>query len=617
MPGIYGGYVKAGKGKLDGQKMFQSEYSQLTTLQTDYCHLGCLSFKDNNNEVIEDSDYAVTFFGETFGHIDDVLNTVEGNRISSARELLTFISERGIKSVEKLNGVFVTAIYEKKKHRLTIYNDRFGLYPLYYTTTEGGNFYFSQDVRLLRQVMELKPDYTGIAEYLSFDYCLEDRSFFQDVKYIMPAQKLEFQDGKLAVNTYWTLPQSDGKRKKRKKEYLRELHNIYTDAVLRRKSDSVNIIGLTGGFDSRLILAILDGEEISSYNYGNAGSGDNVGGQALAEVYHTKHHYLQFEDLDFASTAREIVSRSDGQCPFERFYQANAAKEKAKVKGGIEISGMGGDAVSGQKSNFTGLFPNMGGNMTVRKKNYYRKRLLNDITRGRMTVNRTDIYGPLMTQEWENVVKEYNRAVDIAEAGQTFGNYTMRLKLRTLERRVTMSSMWIVNQHLSIRFPVYDYRVMNFFNTVPQTYRFGQRLYIRMIQDYYPKAAKCPHSETGKPVRESHCVMVDFITVKDYLLGKFGLKKSVYSNSFGFVNDAIRACNNLDGLVTHQKPTPKGIFNISKYGSVETIIDKARHGDNAALKILKNIIQISLLNELYFDNQIEMYYEENQQKEGR
>ena len=242
---------------------------------------------------------------------------------------------------------------------------------------------------------------------------------------------------------------------------------------------------------------------------------------------------------------------------------------------------------------------------------------MNDITRGRMTVNRTDIYGPLMTQEWENVVKEYNKAVDIAEAGQTFGNYTMRLKLRTLERRVTMSSMWIVNQHLSIRFPVYDYRVMNFFNTVPQTYRFGQRLYIRMIQDYYPKAAKCPHSETGKPVRESHCVMVDFITVKDYLLGKFGLKKSVYSNSFGFVNDAIRACNNLDGLVTHQKPTPKGIFNISKYGSVETIIDKARHGDNAALKILKNIIQISLLNELYFDNQIEMYYEENQQKEGR
>ena len=154
------------------------------------------------------------------------------------------------------------------------------------------------------------------------------------------------------------------KKIKSKKEYLKELNILYRDAVLRRKGAKANIIGLSGGFDSRLILAILSGENVSSFNFGNPESGDVVGASVLARAYSIDDHYLDFEGLDYSKVAKETIIRTGGQCHHEEFYQLAAAKEKCKIIGGVELAGIGGDAVSGQKSNFTGLIPFMNAHMT-------------------------------------------------------------------------------------------------------------------------------------------------------------------------------------------------------------------------------------------------------------
>ena len=610
MPGIYGGISQNGIMKMKGQEIVRTEQETLSEQSGDHFQLGCVTLKGFENQIAEDEEYIAAYFGEIFGIVDDSNNSIEELHIQNARSFLDAVKVHGIRSIESFDGAFIAAVLRKSDSTLVIYNDRFGLYPLYYMEHEGA-FYFAQEAKLLGQIQPLEPDYIGISEFLSFDYCLEDRTMFRNVKYILPGQKIVAKGMDFSVSTYWELPGAEGKPTKSKTEYLNELNHLYRRSVLMRRSAETNVIGLTGGFDSRLILAILDDAKVASYNFGNVGTGDQIGASYLAKEYSTDHHYLSFDDLDFSETAREIVLRSDGQCPFERFYMPIAAREKAKEPGGVEISGMGGDAISGQKSNFTGLVPMMSARMHDSRKRRCGKRIFSNATRGRLKTNNPHVYGPALVDCWSDVCADFSRALFAAEKGKTFGNYTMRLKLRTLERRVTMASMWIVNQFLPIRFPVYDYAVMNFFNTVPQTYRFGQRLYIRLIQNFYPRAAKAPHSETGKPVRESHCVTVDWITVRDFIKGKLGMGKSGYNDSFRFVNDAFRNCADLEELVCIQEPSPHGLFNMTEYGDVRNLISKVKSGDNSSLTLLKSIIHISLMNKLFFHNSIPMYYKED------
>ncbi|WP_158589524.1 asparagine synthase-related protein [Butyrivibrio sp. CB08] len=608
MQGLFGGFSRVGVIHIDSSKTpYSSQYKE-SDWNSVQCQIGCLDFENRDNKVIEHERYVVAFFGYALGLVDDELNTMEEYVVENSSDLIELISDRGEKALLCLNGSFIAAIFDKASQELRIYNDRFGIYPLFYTTKEDGSFYFAQDALLLKQVMQFDPDYIGISEYLSFDYCLEDRTLFKNVSYILPAQKIVVGMDGIYKETYWELPRCHGIKTKSKKEYLKELNTLYRDAIMKRKSSVANIIGLSGGFDSRLILAVLDGKNVFSYNHGSRGSGDVVGARALADVYATNHHYLDFADVDYNKIAKEIVIRTGGQMHHEEFYQLASAYEKRKIADAIEIAGIGGDAVSGQKSNFTGLVPIMSAKMTPKRKVRQRKRILHDITRGRQPAYDSKYYGPIISSSWDKVKEDYNKAVDEAEKGFTFGNYSMRLKMRSIERRITMPSMAVTDQILPVRLPIYDYRIINFFNSIPQTYRFGQRLYIRLIQDYYPKAASCPHSETGKAIKESHCVMTDFVTIKNFIRGKIGLNKTRYTNIFHFADEAMLNNPSINDIVANQPPVDSGIFNLDEYGSVDGLIDKAKTGDNSAIKLLKNIIQFSLLNESFYDGKLSLYY---------
>lgn len=608
MQGLYGGFSMNKRIHIDRAKAAYSQLYVGCEWNEDKCQLGCYDLECRGSAIFETERFVIAFFGEAYGIVDDDTNLMEDYPVRTGSELGKLLTDKGGKAIESLNGAFVAAIYAKKNSELRIYNDRFGIYPVFYTITNDGGFYFSQDPMLLRQVENFEPDYIGISEYLSFDYCLEDRTFFKNVNYILPAQRIIVNKNGINRDTYWELPRCDGKKDKSKKDYLREFNDLYREAVFCRKGTKANVIGLSGGFDSRLILAILDGENVSSFNFGSPNSGDVVGASALAKAYNTDHHYLDFDGLDYTDIARETVIRTGGQCHHEEFYQLAAAKEKYKITQSVELAGIGGDAISGQKSNFTGLIPFMSAKMTRRRKAKHKKRLLKDITRGRQPAYDKKYYGPIITNSWEELKKDYNRAINEAEKGITFGNYTMRLKMRSIERRITMPSMAITDQFIPVRLPVYDYRVVNFFNSLPQTYRYGQRLYIRLIQDYYPKAAACPHSETGRPVRESHCVTTDFVTVLNFIRGKLGGHKTKYTNIFQFADDAMLKNPSLQNIVSSGGISETGIFNLDNYGTVDNIINSARNGDNAAVKLLKNIIQFSIINDVYFDGKVSMYY---------
>ena len=611
MPGIFGQYnKKKNSNHVDGKRMCHEQFHLLQEVTFTKGACGVVTQDLIPNGIYQDEEYVAAFYGEIF----EILEYKENEwdyPIQRPEVVLKLLKQYGESIISKLNGTFLLAIYDKKEERLAVYNDRFGIYPLYYRELDNA-FMFATEAKALFSGEIPQADKVGLAEMLSFDYCLESRTIFKGIKQMTPANKISVTErGGVEKKVYWTFQSffgDMGGRRMKRSEYEARLYHLQKAAVSRRK-DEINMIGLTGGFDSRLILASLGKDaKVETFNFGKPGSGDVIGASQLSDVYSTSHHYLDFsKGEEFYPYAEDIVYRTDGMCWFDRFYIYDTAKIKSEY-GNIELSGTGGDALSGQKNNFTGLFPNMSMRINKRKREHISKKIFCAISRGRLSVGKDPSYNKSFASEtWKMVQDDFYEAVR-ACAGRTFGAFTMQVKARSLEKNCTCVSLSLCEQFIRLRYPVYDYNIVDFFNSMPQKYRYGQNLYISMIKKYYPEAAAVPHSETGKPIHRFNVVSVDLETIGSFLKGMLGFEKKAYHNTFGFVKEIILSDKGaLRKIICEQPETEDGIFDISNYGTIDNLIDRAQGGEGYAFILLKNIIQISIINKVFFDEKIQMY----------
>ena len=61
---------------------------------------------------------------------------------SEVEMILSLYEILNVKFVEKLNGQFSIYIYDKKKKKLLLFRDRFGIRPIYYSLNKSSSFYF-------------------------------------------------------------------------------------------------------------------------------------------------------------------------------------------------------------------------------------------------------------------------------------------------------------------------------------------------------------------------------------------------------------------------------------------------------------------------------------------
>lgn len=158
--------------------------------------LGRLSLGITNSETQpiwnEDKTLCIFMEGELFdyrilkqqlldeGHVFQV----EDN---DAEFALHLYEELGEQFAINLNGAYVLAIWDLRTKKLTIVNDRLGLYPLYYTQ-QNGRLIFASGVRALLadQTLKRQIDLIAISQLLSFEHPLEERTLLSDVQLLEP-----------------------------------------------------------------------------------------------------------------------------------------------------------------------------------------------------------------------------------------------------------------------------------------------------------------------------------------------------------------------------------------------------------------------------------------------
>jgi hypothetical protein len=236
-----------------------------------------------------DSDAVSFMVGEPL--LDHVPPT-RRSRAADLDELHTALSRDDFGALTTARGVFGLVHYRPDSATLVLLTDKLGVRPMFYWLGER-YVIFATALRVLDEVSEIPKvmDVRAVTEENSLGYALADRTPFASVGLLKSAEILRVAGESSSRRQYWRW--DDIKSSDRPmNELIQETHARFVDAVaLRSGEDSTTIALLSGGLDSRAIVAALhDGRlHVHSFNFSVAGSQDQVLGAAFAQRIGTTH----------------------------------------------------------------------------------------------------------------------------------------------------------------------------------------------------------------------------------------------------------------------------------------------------------------------------------------
>ena len=169
--------------------------------------------------------------------------------------------EWGSKCLDRLNGMWAFAIWDRKEKKLFMSRDRFGIKPLYYTflDAEKTSIAFASEMKALTPLMdEIRPnrgivtDPDRIVYYESTDECVIEGI------YRFPAGSYATFDGKLEIKRFWNTLDHLMELPASYEEQVEMCREIFLDACkLRMRADVTIGTALSGGLDSSATICAM------------------------------------------------------------------------------------------------------------------------------------------------------------------------------------------------------------------------------------------------------------------------------------------------------------------------------------------------------------------------
>jgi len=118
----------------------------------------------------------------------------------------------GINCIQKFNGMFAFAIYDKQKKTVFLARDRLGIKPLYYSLIDGV-LVFGSEMKVILQHPKFvrSANLEAISSYLTFRYPQGDTPVFKGIKRLNPGHTMKIDSSGISIKKYWEIPFFDNK----------------------------------------------------------------------------------------------------------------------------------------------------------------------------------------------------------------------------------------------------------------------------------------------------------------------------------------------------------------------------------------------------------------------
>ena len=272
---------------------------------------------------------------------------------SDTETILSTYSEYGIEAPKHLRGMFAYALWDENRKRLVIARDRFGIKPLYYAIVDDLFVFASEAKALLPFLPSITTNSDALAEYLTFQYSISDKTLFEGIHQVMPGHTIVIENGVLTVERYWDV-QYEVDYSWTVNSAEERLRGLLADSVnVHLRSDVEVGSYLSGGIDSSL-MAILATNQTGTPLKGFHGRFREYPGydeSSYAEIASKSFDGdLFITDItaeDFRQNIRKVIYHLDfpvaGPGSFPQFMVSQLASEHLKVV----LGGQGGDEIFG------------------------------------------------------------------------------------------------------------------------------------------------------------------------------------------------------------------------------------------------------------------------------
>lgn len=292
--------------------------------------------------------------GEIYNYVELRTQLRElGHRFSTASdtEVIAHAYEQwGLECLQRFNGDFALAVWDRERRELFLARDRFGVRPLFLADYGGDICFASEGKALLRHPAALREiDAAAVVDVFTLWSTLPDRSAFKGVRELPPAHyALIGPDGNTRQERWWDLEFVPASRSEA--DHLEELEALLIDATrIRLRADVPVGAYLSGGLDSSAVAAIAAAEldaDLFAFGLGFADErfDESVSQETIAQRLGVNLHRTVVD----AATIGELLPRAVelGEKPLLRTAPAPLLRLSAAVREGglhVVLTGEGAD----------------------------------------------------------------------------------------------------------------------------------------------------------------------------------------------------------------------------------------------------------------------------------
>jgi asparagine synthase (glutamine-hydrolysing) len=308
----------------------------------------------------EDETVWIVFNGEIYNYLElrrDLSRHHHFRTHTDTEVILHLYEEIGERCLERLNGMFAFVIWDSRQQRLFAARDRLGIKPFYWTC-DAERFAFASEPKALLAggLVAAQPDALGLEEYLTFQFCLNDRTLFHGVRKLEPGTYLSFRpfrDAEPSVVRYWDF-NYEVDTHHTEDYFIEQLLVLLQDSVRLQLRSDVPVGGhLSGGMDSSTVVCLA--APVYGGTFHTFTGGFREGPQydetryarLVAEHVKSAHHEVWPSARDFAAVMPWLIYMMDepaaGPGVFPQYFVSKLARENVTVV----LGGQGGDEIFG------------------------------------------------------------------------------------------------------------------------------------------------------------------------------------------------------------------------------------------------------------------------------
>ncbi len=330
--------------------------------------LAIIDLSDGGRQPMQTADgrYVISYNGELYNYREIKTElSAKGHLFRSTSDtevMLAALAEWGMAALSRFNGMFAFALWDRETKRLTLARDRYGIKPLYFTTTQN-SFLFASEAKAFRAHPGFKAemDHEGLFEYFTFQNFFTNRTLLKGVR-MLPAGCYCTIDASSAqgprIVRYWDYKFEEPENPRSDADYLDELDHLMQQAITRQLVSDVDVGAyLSGGMDSGTVTGIAAqslkymrtftcGFDLSSASGIELNFDERSAAERLSYTFKTEHYEMVLKAGDMERALPKVAWHLEeprvGQS-YPNYYVAQLASKFNKVC----LAGTGGDELFG------------------------------------------------------------------------------------------------------------------------------------------------------------------------------------------------------------------------------------------------------------------------------